>query len=167
MKRMLQSLLEDRFKMKVTAETKVVPVYAVGVGKNGPKLTKAKIEEKDCPVGDTETPGNCHAWRGGMGRGLHATAVTMEDLVQAVSNWADRPVVDRTGIEGLYAIETEGWAPMRPRPAGEDSGGDIGITDPTRPTMFMIFDRLGLKMEASKAPLTMYVVEHIERPTAN
>jgi bla regulator protein BlaR1 len=168
MRLMLQSLLEDRFKMKIRRETKVMPVYAVVVGKNGPKLTKAKIEEKDCPEGPKGVnPRACHEFRGGMGRGLHADAVTMADLVEAVSNWADRPVVDRTGLEGLFAIETEGWAPMQPRGPDANEAETKAMSDPARPTLYMIFDRLGLKMESSKGEIETFTIEHMEKPTAN
>jgi bla regulator protein BlaR1 len=168
MRRMLETLLEDRFQMKIRRETRDSAVYAVVVGKGGPKLTKAKIEEKDCPVTrDFAGPG-CHSWSGGLGRGLHGDAVSVTDMTNAVSNWADRPVLDRTGIQGLFEINTEGWAPMLPRVRNPEEGkGDAGIDDSTRPSLYMIFERLGLKMESSKAPIDFYIVEHIERPTAN
>jgi bla regulator protein BlaR1 len=164
MKLMLQRLLEDRFKMKVLREAKVMPVYAVVVGKGGPKLTKSTIAEKDCPESG---PGQCHGFSGGMGRGLHAQAVTMVDLVDAVSNWADKPVVDRTGLEGLFAIDTEGWVPMQPRPPGGNSDEEKAFADPARPTLYMIFDRLGLKMESSTGPIETVTVLHVEKPTEN
>lgn len=168
MKRMLQSLLEDRFKMKVRRETKEMPVYAVIVGKNGPKLTRAKIEEKDCPAGgEMFNVAQCHQFSGGMGRGLHAQAVSIADVVMAVSNWADRPVIDRTGLPGLYQIDTEGWTPMRPMGPGGNEDEGKQLTDPTRPTLYMIFERLGLKMEPSKAQVEAIVVEHVEKPTEN
>jgi len=164
MKLMLQRLLEDRFKMKVLREAKVMPVYAVVVGKNGPKLTKAKIEEKDCPESGQ---GQCHEFGGGMGRGLHAQAVNMQDLVDAVSNWADRPVVNRTDLEGLFQIDTEGWVPMQPRPPGGNPDEEKAFADPMRPTLYMIFDRLGLKMESSTGPIETITVLHVEKPTEN
>jgi uncharacterized protein (TIGR03435 family) len=167
MKLMLQRLLEDRFKMKVLRETKVMPMYAVIVGKNGPKLTKAKIEEKDCPVSAADNGIRCHNFSGGMGRGLHAQAINMQDLVDAVSNWADKPVVDRTGLEGLFQIDTEGWVPMLPRPPGGNPDEEKAFADPARPTLYMIFDRLGLKMEASTGPIETVTVLHVEKPTEN
>jgi uncharacterized protein (TIGR03435 family) len=167
MKRMLQTLLEDRFKLKMRREMKETPVYAVIVGKNGPKLTKSKIEEKDCPDGDLGASGQCHQFRGGMGRGLHADAISMVDLVEAVSNWADRPVIDRTGLEGLFELNTDGWTPMIPLPLGGNEEEGRAFADPARPTLYMIFDRLGLKMESSKAPIEMFFVEHVEKPSEN
>ena len=144
----------------------MLPVYAGIVGTYGPKLTKAKIEEKDCDSAG-EKGVRCHEFSGGMGRGLHADAINMADLVLAVSNWADRPVVDQTGLEGLFEINTEGWTPMVPRLPGGNEEEGRAFNDPTRPTLYMVFDRLGLKMESSKAPVEMFVVEHMEKPSAN
>lgn len=164
MKLMLQRLLEDRFKMKVLRETKVMPLYAVVVGKGGPKLTKSTIGEKDCPESGQ---GQCHEFGGGLGRGLHAQAVNMQDLVDAVSNWADRPVVNRTDLEGLFQIDTEGWVPMQPRPPGGNPDEEKAFADPARPTLYMIFDRLGLKMESSTGPIETITVLHVEKPSEN
>lgn len=78
----------------------------------------------------------------------------MSDVVLFVANWTDRPVVDRTGIKGLYNIQTEEWVPLRPRPGpppgAQPTAEDLAMADPMRPTLFMIFDRLGLKLESQK-----------------
>ncbi|MBZ5617921.1 MAG: TIGR03435 family protein [Acidobacteriia bacterium] len=173
MRLMLQTLLADRFKLKVLRETKELPVYVLLVGKNGPKLRESKVAEKDCAdPKDPEKKGvPCHRFMGGQGRGLHGTAVNMADLVGFVENWTDRPLIDKTGIERLYDIESEGWLPMRPRqppsPGTPPSAEDLAFSDPAIPTLFMIFERLGLKMEPQKAPIETYVIDHVERPTEN
>jgi bla regulator protein BlaR1 len=167
---MLQALLADRFKLIIRRDTKELPVYALVVGKNGLKLKKAAIDEKDCPAGDTDRAGACHSFMGGQGRGLHAKAADMGDLVLFVSNWTDRPMVDRTGIKGLYEFETEGWVPLRPRqvlPGAEPSAEDLAMADPSRPTLFSILEQLGLKLESQKAPIEMFVIERVERPGEN
>ena len=56
---------------------------------------------------------------------------------------------------------------MLQRPPGENGDETKALSDPTRPTLYMIFERLGLKMESSKGPVEMFTVEHIEKPTAN
>jgi uncharacterized protein (TIGR03435 family) len=104
MRLMLQALLADRFKLVIRRETKELPVYALMVGKGGPKLQKADIEEKDCPdVEPIRVPGApitaCHIFVGGRGRGLHARAVDTSDLVSYVENWTDRPLLDKTGLK--------------------------------------------------------------------
>jgi uncharacterized protein (TIGR03435 family) len=165
---MLQTLLAERFHLVMRRETKEVPVYVLVVGKDGPKMRKAAIDEQDCPDGGENA---CHELNGGQGRGLHAKAVNMADVVDFVSNWTDRPFLDRTGLKGLYAIESAGWVPLRHRPApapGTDpTAEDIAYADPATPTLFMIFERLGLKIEQQKAPVEMFTIDHVERPTEN
>ena len=167
---MLQNLLADRFKMSVRRETKDQPVYAAVIGKGGPKLEKSKLTEKDCQAGSGTfgDRNSCHNIAGGRGRGMHGEAVDMSDVVVFVSNWTDHPVVDRTGITGLFRIETDGWLPMQagPPPA-PDAKGEDGRLLVDQPTIFEIFNRLGLKLELQKAPVDMFVIDHIERPAEN
>ena len=170
---MLQALLADRFKMKIHPETKEIPVYTLVVGKGGPKLQKADIDEKDCPDGPPPplvlgAPVTaCHIFNGGRGRGLHARAADMPDLVDFVSRWTDRPLLDKTGIKGLYRFDTTGWLPMElgpaPAPGTQQDGVDVGDL----PTIFTLFDRLGLKMESTKDKVDVYVVDHVEKPSEN
>jgi uncharacterized protein (TIGR03435 family) len=162
---MLQTLLADRFHLTIRRDSKEQPVYILTVAKNGPKLQKSKFEEKDC-----EDPANqCHYGGAGQGRGIHAKAFNMAELAVSVSNFTDRPLLDRTGLTGLYDIDTDGWVSMRQRPVRPDgpSAEDIAMADPTRPTLNMIFDRLGLKMESSRAPVETFVIDSVEKPTAN
>jgi len=92
-------------------------------------------------------------------------------LVSGVEVFSDRPVLDRTGIRGLFNIQTEGWVPMRPRPPRppdqEPTAEDLAFADPARPTIFQIFDRLGLKLESTKAPVEVFVIDRIEKPSEN
>ena len=169
MRLMLQALLADRFKLKIHLETKEMPVYALVVGKSGPKLQKADIEEKDCPdtaaaPGPTTTA--CHEIRGGRGRGLHARAADMADVVAFVESWTDLPLLDKTGLKGLYRFDTTGWQPMQvaPFPPGTKLDG-VDVED--IPTIFTLFDKLGLRMESTKDKVDVYVVDHIEKPTEN
>ena len=162
---MLQALLAERFKLTIRRDIKEQPVYMLTVGKNGTRLQKSKLEEKDC-----EDPANqCHFGGAGQGRGIHVKAFNMAELVVSVSNFTDRPLIDRTGLTGLYDIDTDGWVPMRQRPVRPDgpTAEDIAMADPTRPTLNMIFDKLGLKMESSKAPVELFVIDHVEKPTEN
>jgi uncharacterized protein (TIGR03435 family) len=170
MKRMLQALLADRFQLKLQREKKDMPIYTLTVGKNGPKLTPSKIaDEKDCPEGRIDN-NSCHVINGGMGRGLHAKAADIGDVVLFVANWTDRPLIDNTGLKGLYELDTEGWVPMLPRPQRPDgvpTAEDLAFADPARPTLGMIFDRLGLKMDASRGPVESFIIESAARPAGN
>jgi bla regulator protein blaR1 len=163
---MLKALLAERFQLKMRRESKEIPVYVLAVGKNGPKLQKAAIEEKDCTDKPPDKGLPCHMFNGGQGRGLHGDAVTMADLVLFVENWSDRPMIDRTDLKELYNIQTDGWIPMQPR-QGAPSAEDQDMADPIRPTLFMVLDRLGLKLEPQKAPVDRWIIEGVERPTGN
>ena len=89
----------------------------------------------------------------------------MSDLASWMLNWTDHPVIDRTGLEGLFDIETEAWLPLRGKGVPPEPVSAAG--DDARPTLFQIFDRLGLKLELKKGAVETLVIAHIERPTAN
>lgn len=166
MRRMVQRLLAEQFQLAIKKETKDVTVYALTVAPGGPKMPKAEIE---CAI---DSP--CHQFNGGMGRGLHAKAVDMSDLAGFIENWTDHPVVNRTGLQGLFAMDTEGWTPMRapiapPQPVNPVAppSGDGDMNDPGRPTLFMVLKKLGLDLKTAKGPVDHYTVEKIERPASN
>jgi uncharacterized protein (TIGR03435 family) len=106
-----------------------------------------------------------------MGRGLHGKAVTVADIARYAENWSDRPLLDCTALTGLYEVDTDGWVPMQARPPAADGappGAEAqSIADPARPTLFLVMDRLGLKMEPAKGPVDIYTVLHVEQPTEN
>ena len=126
---MLQNLLAERFKMVIRRETKEQPVYAMTVGKNGHKLTKASEDDSAGPVfaggpngGDVSVrrppEGAVGAGRGGPGGGrammmiganggIQARRATVAGFCDMLSNILDRPVVDMTEIKGEYDITLE------------------------------------------------------------
>lgn len=168
---MLQALLADRFRLVIRHEIKQEQVYTLTVSKNGPRLQKSKLEPRDC-----DDPANrCHYGGIGQSRGIHVKAYTIGDLIIAVSNFSDRPIIDRTGLMGLYDVDTGPWVPLRPRPVRPpgailtrgQAAEDRVLSDPTLPTLFMIFDGLGLKMESSTANEDVLFVEHVEKPSEN
>jgi uncharacterized protein (TIGR03435 family) len=141
------------------------PVYALTLAKGGPKLKPAGIEEKDCSVDGKIA---CHSLHGGIS-GIWGQAVNLDDIAQFVSNWTDRPVVNRTGSSILYQIQTEGFGPMvmGSGAVGQNPDEAEALGDPNRPSIAAILRGLGLNLRPTKAPLDMYVITHIERPTAN
>jgi bla regulator protein blaR1 len=168
MRLMLQALLADRFKLVVRRELKEQPVYILTVAKDGPKLQKSKLDREAC----ADPTALCGAGGVGQGRGIHLKATTVGDMVFQVNNFTDRPLLDRTGLSGLYDIQTNGWVPMRgePRPNNPQIAPNPeaeALADPSRPTLFMIFEQLGLKMEPSRAPVESFEIEHVERPSQN
>jgi uncharacterized protein (TIGR03435 family) len=161
---MIRGLLSDRFKLVMRVEQKTMPVYALTVASGGPQLQKSTIAEKDCSF-DTGTPESCHNFILGRGHPLNARAINMDDLAQYIENWADLPVVNRTAVSGLFAVETEGWAPMRlpPPPPGHAPAARFDDL----PTVFTVLRKLGLELKQQEAAVPVYTVEHIERPAVD
>jgi uncharacterized protein (TIGR03435 family) len=100
---MLQALLADYFKLRARREMQEQPVYLLTIAKNGPKLQQSKRQPKDCD----EDPSQCHTGGAGQGRGIHTKAATIQQIVVDVSNYADHPLLDRSGLKGLYDIDTD------------------------------------------------------------
>ena len=148
---MEQSLLADRFKLKVHFETREMPVYALTVAKGGPKLTPAKDGEATrLSVIDIE-----------QGLQMTAKAVTIDAWIHSPF-LGGRMVVDQTGLNGAYDFQLK-WGRAQPvvSDAGQASGPDV-------PLLFTaIQEQLGLKLVPSKAPQEVIVIDHIERPSEN
>jgi uncharacterized protein (TIGR03435 family) len=156
---MLQTLLADRFKLAIHREQKVMPVYALVAGKNGPKLHEADAEA------------GLRISMGPKGRQLTGK-VPLSRLADALSNWMDRPVLDMTGIKGVYDVDLE-WTPdegqpgaLRIAPGGEAGRPEAGGDSPSIFTA--VQEKLGLKLEGRKSPAEIIVVDHAEKaPTEN
>jgi uncharacterized protein (TIGR03435 family) len=151
---MLQSVLADRFALRMRRETVEMRVYALTTVARGPKLERAKIAEQDCQESAPFAGNGCHQFTGGVGRGVHGEAVSMRDLALYVSNWSDAPVIDQTGYKELFSIQTEGWATQL-------------TDDPSRPSLADVLSPFGLRLIEKKAPVEVFAIEHIEKPSQN
>jgi uncharacterized protein (TIGR03435 family) len=157
---MVQSLLADRFDLKLTVESKDLPVYALVLARGGSKLKESG--------GLTPPPGATKRMPGLMGgRGqLKASAMTMPfftDWVSRQPEMGDRVVIDKTGLEGTYDFELN-WSP-------DDGRTPLlnGVPqESTGPSIFTAFqEQLGLKLESQKAPVEVLVIDQVERPSEN
>ncbi len=153
---MVQALFADRFKLKVHHETKEISVYALMVGKGGPKLKEA----------DPAKPGAGARMNGrpmriapdGKETLLGWTTAYLADALSLTTLQLDsRRVVDRTGLKGVYEFNLQ--FDEFPNPA-------IGRHD--QPDVFIaVEEQLGLKLEERKEPFDIIVVDHMEKPSAN
>jgi uncharacterized protein (TIGR03435 family) len=147
-RQMLQTLLTDRFHLKVHREMREVLVYALVVGKNGPKFKESAPDA--IPASDTGV--------NGRNQYMKATKGTMEDLAHVLPVLVDRPVVDRTELTGTYDYRMEATPGFRIN--NNPELGDISV-------FTAVQEQLGLKLEPQKAPVEILVVDHIEKPSAN
>jgi bla regulator protein BlaR1 len=151
---MLQALLADRFALKVHRITRELPVYALSIGKNGPKLSKSDGSKTRPPMfRPSEGPGGIKMIK------LIVEDGSMQDLVDLYAKFLDRAAVDRTGLKDRYQFTMD-------YEANTDAPG--AFTELVGPGLFRAFEeQLGLKWVATKAPVEVLVIDHAERPTAN
>jgi uncharacterized protein (TIGR03435 family) len=163
----LRHLLEDRFKLRVHRETREMDIYALVIakpgGSPGPGL---KPTTQDCAAAVAAAqrrPGPAapdQPFCGiGMGPGrLRFGGLPAASLATAFSGPAGRLVVDRTGLTGSWDFELT-YAP-------DGRGGGDGPVDPNAPSFFTaIQEQLGLKLEPTKGPVEVLVIDAIEKPT--
>jgi uncharacterized protein (TIGR03435 family) len=154
---MMRSLLIDRFKLKIRRETKDLPIYALVVDKNGPKLT----EDNAHP----ELAGFQALGRGKLA-GTSAKVSLFAFLLSRQPELGGRRVLDRTGLKGNYTFKFE-WTPET-LAASAQPNESAPAPDPSGTSLFSALrEQLGLKLESTKAPVDTFVIEHIEKPSGN
>jgi len=185
MRLMMQSLLAERFHLAAHFESQTLPVFALVLakpGKPGPDLlphekgptcdSAAADAGKSAADKNRPFPPVCGTYalfiQANGVRRAGSRDTTMERLAGAISGFGEveRPVVDRTGLSGRFDFKLEwtretaaGPTPAAPIPA------DSQISGPTFPEA--LSDQLGLKLEATKGPVAVLVIDHIERPPEN
>ncbi len=171
---MIQSLLAERFKLSLSHETKELPVYALVVAKNGPKLHKStfKPPDKPAPLPRSPKPGETRRLGGGIamegpGR-LTSTGIELSMFANVLSRITGRIVIDKTGLPGRYDFTLQ-WTPdERESPVPPGGPGDAPPPESTGPSLFTaIQEQLGLKLESQKAPMDILVIDHVEKPSEN
>ena len=174
---MLQSLLEDRFQLKMHREPKDMPVYELAVAKGGPKI-KLSADQSPIVAPERGAPLPPKPQRGGpmprgamtMGRGsVEANGVPIANFTQILSQQLGRPVVDKTGLKGLYDIKLQ-WTPESGggfiKPGGPDP--DPPPADASGPSIFTaIQEQLGLRLDSAKGPVDILVIDSVQKPTEN
>jgi uncharacterized protein (TIGR03435 family) len=161
---LLQSLLEDRFGLKTHWETREFPLYELVVAKNGLKL-QAVADPDPLP------PGGFRVARGVMA----GSAVSFINFVRALSLYLGRTIVNKTALIGFFDIKLE-WTPEVGEGGPFGPGGSFGPGPETGPppssvpgpSIFTaIQEQLGLRLESSKSPVDVLVIDSVERPSEN
>jgi uncharacterized protein (TIGR03435 family) len=151
---MMRKLLTERFKLSLHRDTRELSVYVLSKAGGAPKLTRSAADQKQMPFLHLQDPGKLKVSNG-----------SMQDLVNVMQfRVLDRPVLDRTAIEGRYDF-TLTWTPDDSQYPG------LGVTIPHSssattppPLPSAIQEQIGLKLEATKAPIEALVIDHVEKP---
>jgi len=155
--RMLQAMLEDRFRLKVHQEMREQPVFTLTVAKGGAQLPPSKGELKQGM--SSGTPRLPNGTRDSTRRELSVRNSTMQQLAEMLSTTMLRPVLNQTGLEGAYDFVIQ---------FDQDDVSENPYANSFGPSMIKAFERdLGLKLEATKAAAPVLVIDQIERPTEN
>ena len=145
---MLQTMLADRFKLKVRHEAREVAAYDLVAAKGGPKLKENRDPAVRPGLVTSAAPGAMH---------LQAGRVTMARLAMQLAFGAGRPVVDRTGLTGEYQFTLD-YAPDN-SPAAIDGSAATLFT--------ALQEQLGLRLEPSRTTQEMLIIESAEKPSPN
>lgn len=169
---MMQSLLTDRFGMKVHFENREMPVLEMTLlkaGQTGPKLTPhAKGPDCDAKATADVFPPFCYGYMaapkdGGFLAGSRATSMerigNFLGTIGQSSGETGRPVVDRTGLSGLWDFSVWGQSPF------QKTDSDAVQQLPT--LLEAIRDQLGLKLKPAKDTIPVLIADHIELPSEN
>lgn len=176
MRLMMQSLLAERFRLTAHFETRTMPVLALVLAKPGRPGRDLVPHEKgplcDAAVenGKDVFPPACDNY--GMmlrPKGVRQAAsrnTTMDELALAIPTFGEepRPVVNRTGLAGRFDIKLE-WTHETNASASAASPLPADSTGPN--FLEALNDQLGLKLEATRAEISVLVIDHIERPSEN
>jgi len=181
---MLRTLLADRFKLAVHTESRELPIYALVMakadGKRGPQLNPAAV---DCaalrgargnapPPGPPPVPGNFERPPCGIRIApgtMLGGGMTMAQLSNALARLpvVNRTVDNRTALAGAFDFDLK-WTPPQVQSAASPPPGapPLPPIDPDGPSLFTaVQEQLGLKLESTKGPVDVVMIDRAERPT--
>lgn len=176
---MLRTLLADRFTLKAHRETRDMPTYTLvmvrGPQAFGPHLRRSEIDDGACaavraavqrrePV-PARAPGAKPVC--GTGRTVPGTITSIgfpiDLLVASLGPFTSRFVADKTGLTGLFDYELT-WTPEQ-IPQVPPDAPPLTI-DPNGPSLFTALqEQLGLKLESTRGPVDVVVIDRVEHPT--
>jgi uncharacterized protein (TIGR03435 family) len=147
---MLQTLLADRFQLRVRHIQKELPTYNLVAAPRGTKLKESAADAKTWMNQDA---------RGNHGKSMHVTAThfPIAEFVNYCEIWAGRPTIDQTGLGGFYDFELS-W----------DSNTDVPGADPVGQDFATALEKqLGLKLEPATGSFDTVAIDHAEKPSEN
>jgi len=165
---MMQALLEERFRFVAHVETREKPTFDLVLARQDGQLGKGMTPtDVDCDtpaaraaaVTTTPPDSNVPACLWTMtGEGFEGD-VTMASLASSIRTYAGRHVFDKSGLTGRYRVKL----------VVSLFGRELGATDIDSPTTIFtaLTEQLGLKLQSSRAPLDVLVIDRMERPTEN
>jgi uncharacterized protein (TIGR03435 family) len=154
---LFQALLAERFKLQFHNETRTQSALVLTVEKGGSKMTPNDTTyEWDIPI--TSIPGSIPKFKGAR--------CPMYYLSWWIGQREGRPVLDQTSLPGFWDFTLE-FIPEGMGAPGRGPAGDLGPAMDGSPLSVALRKQLGLKLESAKAPVQIYVIDHVEKASAN
>jgi uncharacterized protein (TIGR03435 family) len=188
MRLMMQALLADRFKLAVHWETRQVPIFALVLskaGKTGPQLQTHPMNGPCSTAASPQAPGSAPAPPQTLNgeaasvcdvytvllisgqahvRMLNETMELIASRLTGLAPYVDRPVVDRTGLNGHFDFSVD----FTPESNGNSPWPSGFEPDPTGPAFIeALQEQTGLKLESQTGPVDVLVIDHVEEPSPN
>jgi len=171
MRRMAQSLLEDRFQLKSHWESREAAIYNLVPAKSGSKLQLAADQSQPAletgPYNPLAAPARgslrtiSNPSPSGMKLTISAISLPVDALVNTLQSYAQRPVFDKTGLTGRYDLRLEFFL------EASDAAGRVASDPVGLPLSTAIEDQLGLKFESSKGSVEVLVIDSVSKPSEN
>ena len=158
---MVQTLLEERFKLKLHREERQMPMYTLRLAKKGLRMQRSTV---DCSSVAPTVP--CGGFRLYQRRQLTGQNVPMDELVDALSTLTGQMVADKTGLTGNYDIKLE-WNPDQNLAFGAEPGGPPSDSAPQGALFTALEEQLGLRLQSEKGPVAVLVIDGAEKPVQN
>lgn len=168
---MFQSLLAERFKLKISHQTKDLPMYALVVAKGGPKFSSSQETFPNAghgaPEADLLKSAGSHVFsdNGGPITAVE-NGVSMKTFVSMLARRPElggRLVLDQTGLNDKYTFKFQ-WV-RQPTGGADDNNSSVAVTGPSLWTA--LEEQLGLRLESAKGPVDTIVIDSIEKPSEN
>jgi bla regulator protein BlaR1 len=162
--KMLQSLLEERFGLKVHRGTKDGPIYLLEIAKGGSKLHESKPGDDHGVLNADGTATQGYAQK--TSTGVIVYALSTPRIAILLSQEVKRTVVDKTELTGTYDFTLD-WDRDLLVPTLQNGDESASAPDPGGVSIFTAVQQLGLKLEPGKGPVDTIVIDHVERPSGN
>ena len=155
---MMQTLLAERFQLKVSRRNQLMPVYELVVAPGGAKIKPGASADPPLTRGEGSA---------GLSVRLRCQNVSMADLVELVRREFDRPLIDKTGLAGGFDFSLNYTSQPPGMPAEVAAALDVPNQDPALPVAAALREQLGLRVVPAKEQVGTLVIDYAERPSAN
>jgi uncharacterized protein (TIGR03435 family) len=168
---MIQSLLEDRFQLKLRKETRDAPVFALVVDPGGARLERS-AEGRPGPGGMGPGSIRTSPLAGQPGMEIMGSGVSLVSLAQMIAVQIGRPVIDRTNLTGMFdfslKVTPQPRTTVAPLAGGQEPPAAFDPAFQPNPSIATALqEQLGLRLDSIRGPVDFLIIDSVQRPSEN